>query len=81
MGGTRRPDTCANLLLLCGSGTTGCHGWVESNRFAARAVGLLVSQRADPAQVPVLLRGGWWLLTEEGRAVPVDPPSDAPADL
>lgn len=53
MGGTRRPDTMANLLVLCGSGTTGCHGEVEANRFWARGAGLLVSQQRDPADVPV----------------------------
>lgn len=32
MGGTSRTETndLANLLLLCGTGTTGCHGWVET---------------------------------------------------
>jgi hypothetical protein len=35
MGGSRNESTYikpANLIVLCGSGTTGCHGWVESNR-------------------------------------------------
>ncbi|WP_431728640.1 hypothetical protein [Verrucosispora sp. TAA-831] len=33
----RRPDTNTppNLIVLCGSATTGCHGWVESRRAAA----------------------------------------------
>jgi hypothetical protein len=41
MGGTtvawrQRP---ANGILLCGSGTTGCHGWVEAHGRAAEACG------------------------------------------
>lgn len=76
MGGGRRPwtDSPANLLVLCGSGTTGCHGWVESNRFAARRDGLLVSRYADPRETAVLLHGGaWWWLTDECRRLPIPP--------
>lgn len=55
MGGTRRPDanSPANLLLLCGTGTTGCHLQVETHRDEAIALGLLVHQADDPAGVPV----------------------------
>ncbi|TIC78806.1 HNH endonuclease [Nocardioides sp. GY 10127] len=55
MGGTTDPaaNTPANLLLLCGTGTTGCHGWVESNRGKATALGWLVPRGTDPADVPV----------------------------
>ncbi|WGL50661.1 hypothetical protein P5P86_11870 [Nocardioides sp. BP30] len=55
MGGTSRPETngAANLLLLCGSGTSGCHGRIESNRAEAYDQGWLVSQRDDPREVPV----------------------------
>jgi len=28
-----------NAVPLCGSGTTGCHGWVEANPAAAEAEG------------------------------------------
>lgn len=57
MGGSRRPElnTPANLILVCGSGTTGCHGRIESNREQAYAEGLLLHDGADPAAVPVLL--------------------------
>lgn len=60
MGGTSRPEfnSPANLLLLCGSGTTGCHGWVEANRTAARNAGWLVWQSQDPEEMPVLLHDG-----------------------
>lgn len=40
-GGTDTPD---NLLDLCGSGTTGCHGWIEHNRTDAMALGYLKSR-------------------------------------
>lgn len=54
MGGTRRADSNEpqNLLLLCGTGTTGCHGRVEASRALAYAAGWLVHQNEDPATVP-----------------------------
>lgn len=57
MGGSRRPDlnTPANLILLCGSGTTGCHGRIESRREQAYDEGMLLHDGQDPATVPVLL--------------------------
>jgi len=68
MGGTRKPDSPANLLTLCGSGATGCHGEVESHRADALKSGWLVSQWADPAATPVLVGHGarWVYLTEDG---------------
>lgn len=50
-----RPDTAApqNGLALCGSATTGCHGWVESNRTEAETHGWAVDQNADPLLKPV----------------------------
>lgn len=48
MGGDKKPETHgpANLVLLCGSGTTYCHGRVESNRADAMARGYLLSRHA-----------------------------------
>lgn len=56
MGGSSALDTNspANLLLLCGTGTTGCHGWIESNRTKALERGWLVLQGQDPATVRVI---------------------------
>lgn len=67
MGGTSRTDanSPANLLLLCGSGTTGCHGWVEANREAALEQGFLVRQGDDPAAVPVAV----WATAPHSRAL------------
>lgn len=62
MGGDKRPDTqeAQNLLLLCGSGTTGCHGWAHHDVTGqAREMGFIVSRWADPLVEPVasFLRG------------------------
>lgn len=54
MGGSRLANTAANLILLCGTGTTGCHGWIESNRTKAEKLGFLVRQGHNPALIPVL---------------------------
>ncbi len=51
-------DRPPNLLAVCGSGTTGCHGAIESNRTAAYEAGWLVSQYHDPATTAVLIGDG-----------------------
>ncbi|MBW9093139.1 hypothetical protein JNB62_05540 [Microbacterium jejuense] len=79
-GGTSDPriGSIANCLILCGSGTTGCHGRIERNREVAKAVGLLIpgnttTEEYAPASVRVRrMDKTWWLLTESGRAVEVD---------
>lgn len=85
MGGTGRGGDLAlviaspvNGLTLCGSGTTGCHGWAERNRAAAARLGWSVSRiaasTAEAARelletTPVLVlvaqrrRAVWWYLT------------------
>ena len=70
----------SNGLRLCGSGTTGCHGWTEHEPVLADAGGWrIVGHDTDPALVPVWLNTvngfGWWLLADEGgytRAWPED---------
>lgn len=52
------PDNC---LALCGSGTTGCHGWVESHPNDAHATGFHVRPWEDFAAKPVLLHGKTWV--------------------
>lgn len=74
MGGSKAAwaSSPANGLVLCGSGTTGCHGWVESHRDEAYARGLLVyrNSRDVPADVPVQRDDGrWFELTDWGSAV------------
>ena len=68
----------ANALTLCGSGTTGCHGWAEHFRARAIEIGVLISRNAvGPEFAPTAVRvqrndGTWWLLTDGGRAVEVE---------
>lgn len=73
MGGTRDPLSAspANLITLCGSGTTGCHGWVESHREVSFKEGWLVPRGIDPATVPVRCGGYWWFLDHDGGRRPV----------
>lgn len=54
-GGSRREDTNQpqNLILACGSATTGCHGWMEHHPRAAREHGWAIGQHEDPLWVPV----------------------------
>lgn len=68
-GGTRDPliNDPSNLMLVCGSGTTGCHGKIESNRLQAYRDGYLLYAMDDPQQVPVRIHGlGFKLLTSQG---------------
>jgi hypothetical protein len=56
----------ANILLTCGTGTTGCHGMIESNRAIAYTRGWLVKRGQDPASVATHLHAGQVLLTADG---------------
>lgn len=63
MGGTDREDThtLPNLMLLCGTGTIGCHGFIESHREIALARGILLPKEGPgsvPAQRPLVTPGG-----------------------
>jgi hypothetical protein len=68
MGGSRDPrlSSPANLLTLCGSGVTFCHGKVEANRTAALLQGFLLHRIQEPTEVPVRTATGWVLLDDEG---------------
>ena len=54
--GNRRDNRHSNLILLCGTGTTGCHGWVHNHPKLSRDEGWIVSKftRQDTSEVPVL---------------------------
>lgn len=67
MGGGSGWETPECGVVLCGTGTTGCHGYIESNRAEASEQGWLVLHRdpRDPAEVPVFIAGGWWLVTAD----------------
>lgn len=76
-GGTSDPrvGSISNCLILCGSGTTGCHGWAEKYREIARDYGYLIPVNVSldmfaPAGVRVKREdGSWWLMTSSGLAV------------
>lgn len=87
-GGTRRPETnsLARLMLACGTGTTGCHGWAESNRTAAEVRGILLrhvhgrGEETDAAAAVLLLPGGRRVLLDP-RAPAYLPAPGPPYDL
>lgn len=67
MGGTSdvakaRPS---NGAWLCGSATTGCHGWVESHPNLAAREGFRVAQDEEPTMVPMLVRSRVWVLLDD----------------
>jgi len=68
MGGTHRLETnyASNLMALCGSGTTGCHGYLESHRSEAMDYGFIIPQYETPSQVPVkTFIHGWVFLNDD----------------
>lgn len=83
-GGSSLPwiSTPINLISLCGSGTTGCHGWVTENRNRkqALAAGWIVRKNGqasvtDPALIPVRVHWlkGLHYATPDGRWRPAPP--------
>lgn len=71
-----------NLLQLCGSGTTGCHGWVHAHPARAYRLGYLVHTGKDPATIPVYYRtGGWQQLNADGTRHPCPPPENMPTHI
>ena len=69
MGGTRSRwvNLPANLILVCGSGTTGCHGKIESYRERSYEAGWLLRWGQEPEHVPFVDSWGtWWLIDNDG---------------
>lgn len=68
MGGTKREwvNRASNGLVLCGSGTTGCHGYFESHRDLAVERGIILPSGLLPWQTPVYLDREWFLLDDHG---------------
>jgi hypothetical protein len=76
MGGSKRPELNqpANLLVLCGSGTTGCHGRIESDRSDAIEAGIILYSQDVPEQRPFQDNlGQWWNLDNQGHKTPHPP--------
>lgn len=78
MGGTSdvRSKDVRNLVLLCGTGTTDCHGWVESHRAEAEEEGWLLSSYDDLDRPTVDLYGTAVTYHADGCVTecPDDPP-------
>ena len=55
MGGSRSPvtNTAANGVLVHGTGTTSCHGYIEAHPTEALQRGFRVRQNDDPRHVPL----------------------------
>lgn len=74
VGGTSlaHANELANLLILCGTGVTGCHGWTETReRAAARARGLWIGHDyRDGALIPAAEYPLW---LHSGRRVLLHP--------
>lgn len=61
MGGTKRADvhSMAWLVVTCGDGTTGCHGYTEREGNWARDRGLKVPKASNnPGEWPLILPSG-----------------------
>ena len=69
MGGRKGANTLTNLVLLCGTGTTGCHGEIESYRQKAKAAGWIVSSWESPETVPLITTHGDRFLLDDDRRV------------
>lgn len=54
--------TVQNGILLCGTGTTECHGWAHKNITEATEKGFIVPSWREPENWPLLC----WRLTELG---------------
>ena len=78
----RGGDEVSNGVLLCGSGTTGCHGWAHHNPIAAREAGFAVGQSEDPRLVPVkhAVHGLVWL-RDDGTVSTTPPRSPQLAEV
>lgn len=81
-GGSAQYERASLLVTLCGSGTTGDHGWVTQNpKAAGRAsdggIGFLLPRNnpdIDPEREPIRLFEGWFLLADDGTRTPCPSP-------
>lgn len=67
------PHRAAALVLLCGSGSTGCHGYVHGHPAESYRNGWMVRRLGiTPCEeVPMLTHTGWVLLNADGTTTPV----------
>jgi len=70
-----------NIVILCGDGTTGCHGWAEHHPTEAEAAGWAYKpgQALGVRPIPHHFLGPVWLLADGGYSY--GPPEEAGPDL
>lgn len=76
--GNRKDRRPSNLITLCGSGTTGCHGWVHNHPVDAKTRGWIVSRFARRDATPELSvwyehESRWYLLGDNLTREPGGP--------
>lgn len=55
------PDSLSNCVAVDGSGTTGCHGEIESHPNDSEASGFHVRPWQTAEDIPILLHGKRWV--------------------
>jgi hypothetical protein len=78
-GGSAKLERASLLVRMCGTGTTGCHGYVTTNPAVAAISGWLLPKNnpdIDPTTEPILTFKGWRLLDDEGGTHACDPPGE-----
>jgi len=60
-------NEAGNLVLLAGSGSTGCHGAATDDAGPFRPRGLVLRSWEDPLAVPLKAWDGRWLLDNVGE--------------
>lgn len=81
MGGSKNEmlHEPANLIVLCGTGVDGCHGWVESNRTQARDQGFLIQKIELADQIPFQdSTGVWFQIDNQGQKTELDMSRSSP---
>lgn len=77
-GGSALVDRASVIVTVCGSGTTGCHGWIESHRTDAETLGWILpklNRDIDPETEPLFTVDGWVLLSDAGEVAESGPPA------
>lgn len=65
--------TASNGLAVCGHGNAaGCHGYIHQHPTESYRNGWSVRSTGDPLLQPVLYRGRWVLLDNNGGVIPVE---------
>lgn len=76
-GGSAKLERASLLIRLCGTGTTGCHGWITEEAIYGAALGYVLPKLnpdIDPTQEPILTHEwGWVLLDDDGSRTPCAP--------